>query len=57
LLADPRGAARDVPGASMGEIEQGDLLALWAELEAMPIAYHPLHVGARDRCGGRVAAV
>jgi predicted nucleic acid-binding protein len=31
---------------SMGEIEQDDLPALWAELEAMPIAYHPLGDGA-----------
>ena len=31
---------------SMGEIEQADLPALWAELEAMPIAYHPLGDGA-----------
>jgi predicted nucleic acid-binding protein len=31
---------------SMGEIEQEDLPALWAELEAMPIAYHPLGDGA-----------
>jgi predicted nucleic acid-binding protein len=32
--------------ASMGEIEQEDLPVLWAELEAMPIVYHPLGDGA-----------
>lgn len=31
---------------SLGEIKQEDLPALWAELEAMPIAYHPLGDGA-----------
>ena len=31
---------------SMGEIEQDDLAAVWAELEAMPITYHPLRDGA-----------
>jgi predicted nucleic acid-binding protein len=30
----------------MGEIEQSDVPALGAELEAMPIAYHPLGEGA-----------
>lgn len=30
---------------SMGEVEQDDLPAVWAELEAMPIAYHPLGDG------------
>lgn len=32
---------------SMGEVEQDDLAEVWAELEAMPIAYHPLGDGAR----------
>jgi hypothetical protein len=27
--------------APLCEIEQSDLPALWAELDAMPIAYHP----------------
>ncbi|HXA55136.1 MAG TPA: type II toxin-antitoxin system VapC family toxin [Solirubrobacteraceae bacterium] len=32
---------------SMGEVDQDDLPAVWAELEAMPIVYHPLGDGAR----------
>lgn len=31
---------------SMGEVDASDLPAVWAELEAMPIAYHPLTDGA-----------
>ena len=29
----------------MGEVDASDLPAVWAELEAMPIAYHPLTDG------------
>jgi predicted nucleic acid-binding protein len=32
--------------ASFGEVQAGDLPAVWAELDAMPIAYHPLADGA-----------
>jgi predicted nucleic acid-binding protein len=31
---------------SIGEVDASDLPAVWAELEAMPIAYHPLVGGA-----------
>jgi predicted nucleic acid-binding protein len=33
--------------ASAGEVEQDDIPAVWAELEALPIEYHSLADGAR----------
>ena len=32
--------------SSAGEVQAGDLPAVWAELDAMPIVYHPLADGA-----------
>ena len=32
---------------SMGEVDANDVPMVWAELEAMPIAYHPLGDGAQ----------